>query len=66
MEDRGSGRWCMTSQSCLLEEDMLMVRFKAWHGGHDFICKSCQLGIFQHCDNATVNGVYRDGGCKLF
>ncbi|KAL8857571.1 MAG: hypothetical protein Q9178_005899 [Gyalolechia marmorata] len=33
-----------------------------WHGGHDGICKACNRGLFQMCENATVNGVYRDGG----
>ena len=34
----------------------------AWHGGHDGVCKSCNKGRFQTCDNRTVNGVYREGG----
>jgi D-arabinose 1-dehydrogenase-like Zn-dependent alcohol dehydrogenase len=33
-----------------------------WHGGHDGICKSCNRGLFQICDNGQVNGVSRDGG----
>ncbi|KAL8647088.1 MAG: hypothetical protein Q9210_005761 [Variospora velana] len=33
-----------------------------WHGGHDGTCKACNRGLFQMCDNATVNGVFRDGG----
>ncbi|KAL8970976.1 MAG: hypothetical protein Q9197_003516 [Variospora fuerteventurae] len=33
-----------------------------WHGGHDGACKACNRGLFQMCDNKTVNGVYRDGG----
>lgn len=34
----------------------------AWHGGHDNVCRSCQRGAFQMCDNAVVNGVSFDGG----
>ncbi|KAI4169542.1 MAG: hypothetical protein LQ343_005622 [Gyalolechia ehrenbergii] len=34
----------------------------AWHGGHDGVCKACNRGLFQMCKNATVNGVFRDGG----
>ncbi|PVI05169.1 alcohol dehydrogenase [Periconia macrospinosa] len=34
----------------------------AWHGGHDGSCKSCGRGMYQACDNATVNGIFRDGG----
>ncbi|KAL8770845.1 MAG: hypothetical protein Q9209_003496 [Squamulea sp. 1 TL-2023] len=26
------------------------------------ICKACNRGLFQMCGNATVNGVFRDGG----
>lgn len=33
-----------------------------WHGGHDSVCRSCQRGAFQMCDNAVVNGVSFDGG----
>lgn len=33
-----------------------------WHGGHDSTCKQCNRGLFQMCDNASVNGVTRDGG----
>lgn len=33
-----------------------------WHGGHDGVCKQCQRGQFQMCQNAAVNGVTRDGG----
>ncbi|KAK8182097.1 chaperonin 10-like protein [Phyllosticta capitalensis] len=33
-----------------------------WHGGHDGICKACNRGFFQACDNEEVNGVTRDGG----
>ncbi|KAI9836892.1 MAG: hypothetical protein M1819_001057 [Sarea resinae] len=33
-----------------------------WHGGHDGTCKKCQKGLFQMCDNETVNGIFRDGG----
>jgi len=33
-----------------------------WHGGHDAICKQCQRGQFQMCQNAAVNGVTQDGG----
>ncbi|KAF6843694.1 alcohol dehydrogenase GroES-like domain-containing protein [Colletotrichum musicola] len=34
----------------------------AWHGGHDGTCRQCQRGMFQTCDNGTVNGLFRDGG----
>ena len=34
----------------------------AWHGGHDGICKQCQRGQFQMCQNEAVNGVSKDGG----
>jgi len=33
-----------------------------WHGGHDSVCKQCQRGQFQMCQNGAVNGVTRDGG----
>jgi len=33
-----------------------------WHGGHDAVCKQCQRGQFQMCQNGAVNGVSRDGG----
>ena len=33
-----------------------------WHGGHDGICKQCQRGQFQMCQNEAVNGVTKDGG----
>ncbi|KAH8646503.1 alcohol dehydrogenase-like protein [Tricladium varicosporioides] len=33
-----------------------------WHGGHDSICKQCQRGQFQICQNEAINGVTRDGG----
>ncbi|KAH8594534.1 alcohol dehydrogenase GroES-like domain-containing protein [Bisporella sp. PMI_857] len=33
-----------------------------WHGGHDGTCRECQRGIFQMCQNGTVNGIFRDGG----
>ncbi|KAH6663222.1 putative alcohol dehydrogenase [Halenospora varia] len=33
-----------------------------WHGGHDSICKQCQRGQFQMCQNEAINGVTRDGG----
>jgi D-arabinose 1-dehydrogenase-like Zn-dependent alcohol dehydrogenase len=33
-----------------------------WHGGHDGICKQCQRGQFQMCQNGAVNGVSKDGG----
>ncbi|KAL8659835.1 MAG: hypothetical protein Q9202_006934 [Teloschistes flavicans] len=33
-----------------------------WHGGHDGVCKACNRGLFQMCENETVNGVFRDGG----
>ncbi|KAF9872590.1 alcohol dehydrogenase GroES-like domain-containing protein [Colletotrichum karsti] len=34
----------------------------AWHGGHDGTCRQCQKGFFQTCQNATINGVFMDGG----
>ncbi|TKA70098.1 hypothetical protein B0A49_06356 [Cryomyces minteri] len=34
----------------------------AWHGGHDGICKACNRGMFQMCDNEAINGVTRNGG----
>jgi D-arabinose 1-dehydrogenase-like Zn-dependent alcohol dehydrogenase len=37
-----------------------------WHGGHDGVCKSCNRGLFQMCDNELVNGVSRNGGCTSF
>ncbi|KAF2000812.1 alcohol dehydrogenase [Amniculicola lignicola CBS 123094] len=33
-----------------------------WHGGHDGLCKACNRGLYQICDNEVVNGVSRDGG----
>ncbi|KAI9783234.1 MAG: hypothetical protein M1839_004074 [Geoglossum umbratile] len=33
----------------------------AWHGGHDGTCTACRRGMFQMCENETINGVYRDG-----
>jgi len=33
-----------------------------WHGGHDGVCKACNRGLFQMCDNEVINGVNRDGG----
>lgn len=33
-----------------------------WHGGHDHTCRSCNRGLYQMCDNKTVNGVFREGG----
>jgi D-arabinose 1-dehydrogenase-like Zn-dependent alcohol dehydrogenase len=33
-----------------------------WHGGHDSVCKQCQRGQFQMCQNGAVNGVTKDGG----
>ncbi|KAF1835537.1 alcohol dehydrogenase [Decorospora gaudefroyi] len=33
-----------------------------WHGAHDGICKSCNRGNFQVCENELVNGVSKDGG----
>ncbi|KAF2643815.1 alcohol dehydrogenase [Massarina eburnea CBS 473.64] len=33
-----------------------------WHGGHDGTCRACGRGLFQGCDNGTVNGIFRDGG----
>ena len=37
-----------------------------WHGAHDGACKACNKGLFQMCENELVNGVSRDGGCKLY
>lgn len=34
----------------------------AWHGGHDGTCKSCQRGLFQMCENESINGVSKNGG----
>lgn len=31
-------------------------------GGHDAVCKQCQRGQFQMCQNGAVNGVTMDGG----
>lgn len=36
-----------------------------WHGQHDGVCKACNRGLFQMCENELVNGVSRDGGCEL-
>ena len=36
-----------------------------WHGGHDGSCISCNRGFFQTCVNEEVNGITRNGGCKL-
>jgi D-arabinose 1-dehydrogenase-like Zn-dependent alcohol dehydrogenase len=36
-----------------------------WHGGHDGSCKACGRGMFQCCEDKTINGVMRDGGCKF-
>ncbi|EEH03657.1 alcohol dehydrogenase [Histoplasma capsulatum G186AR] len=33
-----------------------------WHGGHDGVCRECNRGDFQLCDNEEVNGVTRPGG----
>lgn len=33
-----------------------------WHGGHDGICRSCQRGQYQMCDNELINGYSKDGG----
>jgi len=33
-----------------------------WHGGHDGVCKQCQRGQFQMCQNGAINGVTKDGG----
>ncbi|KAK5085629.1 hypothetical protein LTR05_004916 [Lithohypha guttulata] len=33
-----------------------------WHGGHDGTCSNCIKGLYQMCQNGTVNGVFRDGG----
>jgi len=38
----------------------------AWHGAHDGSCRSCSRGVYQMCENELVNGVTRDGGCKIF
>lgn len=27
-------------------------------------CHACKKGLFQMCDNRTVNGETRDGGCR--
>jgi D-arabinose 1-dehydrogenase-like Zn-dependent alcohol dehydrogenase len=37
----------------------------AWHGGHDGLCKSCNKGLFQMCENEAINGVTMNGGCTL-
>lgn len=29
------------------------------------VCRECNRGDFQLCDNEEVNGVTRPGGCKL-
>jgi len=34
----------------------------AWCGGWDGTCRSCMRGLFQMCENGTVNGVFRVGG----
>lgn len=36
-----------------------------WHGAHDGTCGPCIKGYNQMCDNAQINGVTKDGGCKL-
>lgn len=33
-----------------------------WHGGHDFVCRSCRRGDFVTCSNQALTGVTRDGG----
>ncbi|KAK2786115.1 hypothetical protein FQN52_007995 [Onygenales sp. PD_12] len=33
-----------------------------WHGGHDGICKECNRGDFQLCENEVINGVTKPGG----
>ncbi|KAL8712181.1 MAG: hypothetical protein Q9220_003615 [cf. Caloplaca sp. 1 TL-2023] len=33
-----------------------------WHGGHDGVCKPCEKGLYQMCDNEAINGISRDGG----
>ncbi|KAF2475180.1 alcohol dehydrogenase [Lindgomyces ingoldianus] len=33
-----------------------------WHGAHDGLCKACNRGLYQMCDNELVNGVSRNGG----
>jgi len=33
-----------------------------WHGGHDGVCKQCQRGQFQMCQNGAINGVTKDRG----
>ncbi|KAL8935118.1 MAG: hypothetical protein Q9216_005579 [Gyalolechia sp. 2 TL-2023] len=37
----------------------------AWHGGHDGTCKACKHGMFQMCDNRTINGVIKGGGSHV-
>lgn len=37
----------------------------AWHGGHDGLCKMCNRGMYQACENEVVNGVSRNGGCRF-
>ncbi|KAL8818135.1 MAG: hypothetical protein Q9191_008006 [Dirinaria sp. TL-2023a] len=33
-----------------------------WHGGHDGVCKACNRGLHQMCENEAINGVTKDGG----
>ncbi|KAK5119024.1 hypothetical protein LTR62_000235 [Meristemomyces frigidus] len=33
-----------------------------WHGGHDHSCKACNRGLYQMCENKSINGVTRNGG----
>jgi len=33
-----------------------------WHGGHDGVCKACNRGLFQMCQNEQINGASRNGG----
>jgi D-arabinose 1-dehydrogenase-like Zn-dependent alcohol dehydrogenase len=37
----------------------------AWHGGHCGSCEACGSGNFSHCQPYVVNGVTKDGGCKI-
>lgn len=33
-----------------------------WHGGHCFVCSSCQKGDFVNCQNRKICGLDYDGG----
>ncbi len=37
----------------------------AWHGGMCGACDKCQQGLYQFCAPYIVNGVNKNGGCKL-